>query len=91
MAVKLSPKNTSITLSGETVVVKSDELVNSLIRDQKQVVDFLSKELSSISLAEISVDSHGTVLISNAAFVNAVQNKFSGVTPLSNGTCGAGC
>jgi len=91
MAVKLSPKNTSITLSGDTVVVHSDELVNSLIRDQKQVLDFLSKELSSISLADVSVDSHGTVVISNAAFANAVQTKFSGVTPLSNGTCGVAC
>ena len=90
MAVKLNPSNTSISISGQ-VVIKSAELINTLIADRDKALQFLSKELAPITLADLEVDAHGTVIVKNPAFKTAIEAKFSGVATLSNGTCGVAC
>jgi hypothetical protein len=90
MAVKLNASNVSLGVT-DTVVVKSAELINTLITDRDNVLGFLSKEVSPVRIADVQVDEYGTVVITNAAFKAAIQAKLSDVAPLSNGTCGLAC
>ena len=90
MAVKINPSNVSIGLTN-TVVIKSAELVNTLIARRDDVIKLLSDQVSPVTLADIQVDEHGTVIISNAAFKDKIADKLEGVGPLSNGTCGVAC
>ena len=87
MSVKINPSNVSIGLTN-TVVIKSAELVNTLIARRDDVIKLLSDQVSPVTLADIQVDEHGTVVISNAAFKDKIVDKLEGVGPLSNILCG---
>ncbi len=58
----------------DQTIIKNDGLINALINDSTKMIAALSSDISPISLSNITVDEYGTVIVTDAAFKNAIES-----------------
>ena len=58
----------------DQVIIKNAGLIDALINDSTKMIDALSSHISPISLSNITVDEYGTVIVTDAAFKNAIES-----------------
>jgi hypothetical protein len=89
-AVNLTNENVDFSQTGK-VVINDNNLANELIQNQEETIAFLESEIGEIDLSKISLDAFGRININDPEFLSKMQQKFSAVGALGNGTCGLGC
>ncbi|MFD0123834.1 hypothetical protein [Streptomyces virginiae] len=76
-------------------LLKSPQLLNSLLKDQDAALAFLAEQAAPVRLDEISVDNLGNVVIANEEFTNALNLKLNGTQEearkVKNKLCGLMC
>jgi len=87
MQVFVKPEHMNLSGTNEASI-KSHDLVNALVSQQKEAIELLKSAIPSIELSQIIVDEYGTIVIDNDAFRQFVKGFIlNPVQAASNGIC----
>jgi hypothetical protein len=74
---------------GDEVLIRNNDLPDTLVHDATKSVQDLSAIVSPITLDKINIDQSGNVIVTDANFKAQVVNVFTGPAALGvNGACG---
>lgn len=72
--VQITHADVSATLTPDAVALASTDLVNNLIQEPAETLEFLAEDLAPISVDDIIIDALGRVVVRNAAFAQKVRD-----------------
>ena len=92
--IEVKPRNISQPAAG-TVVFDNSVLRNLLVQKQEGALEWLATRVTPVDVSKISIDDHGRVVITDAAFAKVIDDRLkkevgTEATALDNTACSNG-